>query len=117
MIRNEKIPVIYTAGYPNFAVKKLLHLLSGQIEQIHHWGDSDFDGLRIAEIINNIIKVKLWRCTVEDCKKYNGRLKPADDNSKSKIKKFLENKPDFIFRDELEYSLKNGWLEQEVWSK
>ena len=117
MIRKEKLPVIYTAGYPNFAVKKLLHLLSGQIKQIHHWGDSDFDGLRIAEIINNISGVKLWRCTVDDSKTYNNRLKAVDYNKKSKIKNFLYSKPDFIFRRELEYSLENGWLEQEAWNK
>jgi hypothetical protein len=27
------------------------------------------------------------------------------------------SKPDFIFRRELEYSLENGWLEQEAWNK
>ncbi len=115
MIRNELIPVIYTAGYPNSAVKKLLHLIAGPIKLIHHWGDTDIDGLRIAEIIKNICTVKLWRCKVDDSKRNIDKLKPLGDNDKSKIKKFLYNKPDFIFRKELEYSLKNGWLEQEDW--
>ena len=115
--KSEHYAVIFTSGYPNSAVKKLLILLKNKYEGILHWGDSDFDGLRIAEIINNITTVKLWRCTIDDSKTYNERLKPVDDNKKSKIKKFLNNKPDFIFRKELEYSLKNGWLEQEDWNK
>ncbi len=114
MIRNEKIPVIYTAGYPNSAVKVLITFLSESIDQVYHWGDSDLDGLKIANIINKICNVKLWRCSIDDISKNIGKLKKVNMVKKREIENFITKNPDFKFRSELEFTLKNGWLEQEA---
>ncbi|HBM17351.1 MAG TPA: hypothetical protein DD381_13570 [Lentisphaeria bacterium] len=114
MIREEKIPVIYTAGFPNSAVRKIISLLSSSVKRIHHWGDTDLAGLRIADIISRIIPAELWRCTLTECEKHKNSLKPIDIPAQNKAINFLKKNPDFTYAKELEFSLKNGFLEQEA---
>src|SRR5207245_613987 len=52
--------IIYTEGYPNAAVLRVLELLRGTNLDFLHWGDTDFDGLRIAELLNRVRNVRLW---------------------------------------------------------
>ncbi|MCF7791785.1 MAG: DUF2399 domain-containing protein [Victivallales bacterium] len=108
--------LIFTSGYPNSAVKKVLELLKEKRKYVFHWGDSDFDGYYIASIIDSFIPVKLWRCNIEDLKKRHEKLIEIEDPEKiSRIERFLEKNPKFPFRNELRFTLQNGWLEQENW--
>lgn len=107
---------IYSAGYPNSAVCKVLHLLP-ENTIIQHWGDSDFDGLRIATIINKIRQVKLWRCSLPELIRHHSTLLPLSSEKQTRANSFLSNNPDFPFVNELKYSIENGWLEQENWRK
>ncbi len=111
----EKQPglIIYTAGYPNSAVRKLIAGLPNSVSSILHWGDSDLDGLRIASIIHRIRPVTLWRCGLEELRRHQAVLHPLTVEQQQRIEHFLQVHPDYPFRAELQYTLGNGWLEQE----
>ncbi len=104
--------VLYTAGYPNAGICRLLRLLSEAGLRCLHWGDSDPSGLRIAEQVSRCIPTVLHRCGLADLKKYRSTLKPLTEKKKAIGCQILKKK-DFPFREELEYTLENGWLEQE----
>ncbi|HAS83202.1 MAG TPA: hypothetical protein DCS43_11160 [Verrucomicrobia bacterium] len=105
--------IVYTAGYPNPEVRRMLRYLARAGATCHHWGDTDPDGLRIAAIISAIIPTTLYRCAVADMKHHAKRLKHLDTAQKARAMQMLAGRPDFPFRAELEFSLTNGWLEQE----
>jgi hypothetical protein len=106
--------LIYTAGYPNTAVKRFVSLLSGDFEFLH-WGDTDPEGLEIAAILNGIRPLELFRCDLATCARLKKRLRPLDGRKRSRAEKTLASKGDFPFRDELRLALRSGWLEQEAW--
>jgi hypothetical protein len=105
--------LIYTAGFPNSSVKKIISHLRGEFEFLH-WGDSDPEGLNIANIIYGIRPLELFRCKIEDCKMLKPHLRPLSEEKLKYAEKLLASN-DFHFRDELEFSIKHGWLEQEAW--
>ena len=97
-------------------MKKVLELLKDKREFALHWGDSDFAGYYIASIINKIIPVRLWRCDIESLKTKKKKLIKIDDPNKLyKIEQFIIKNPGFPYRNELLFTMKNGWLEQENW--
>ena len=111
---NKKFALIFTSGFPNSAVKKILELLKDKKKKVLHWGDSDFNGLYIASIINNIIPVNLWRCDLETLKRKKRKLIRIEDSEKLyRMEQFVIKNQDFPFRNELLFTIKNGWLEQE----
>lgn len=112
----EGIPglLIYTAGYPNSAVCRLLHLLPAQTT-ILHWGDSDLDGLRIAALLHRIHSVQLWRCNLTELQRHHTAFLPLSPDRRQKAVEYLANHPDFPFADELAFTIAHGWLEQERW--
>ena len=118
MIR-EKRPeaLLYTRGFPNDAVRAVYALLATQAACCRHWGDSDLAGLQIAAILHRLHPLQLWRCDQMSLGKQKDRqqLIPLTDEQKSKVERFINNRPDFIFFEELFFTLKNGWLEQESW--
>ncbi|MDP8287490.1 MAG: DUF2220 family protein [Candidatus Electryonea clarkiae] len=107
--------IIYTAGYPNSAVQRLLRLFSISAVKIQHWGDSDLDGLIIASTLNKIIPLALWRCNIEELRRHQRRFLPLTTFQKSRAETYLANHSDFPFKEELQFTLQNGWLEQESW--
>ena len=109
--------LIYTAGYPNSAVRRLLRLLRPQVTSIRHWGDSDLDGLRIAEILAQSRPVQLWRCDVVELQRHVPLLLPLSPPRQRQAADYLAKHPDFPFRDELAFTVAHGWLEQERWGK
>jgi hypothetical protein len=119
LIRTGKdLALIFTSGYPNAAVKQILTLLKEKREHALHWGDSDFDGLRIASIINDIIPVKLWKCDLKTLKKNKKKLiRNRDEQFQYKMQKFLIKNQNFVFKNELLFTIENGWLEQESLSE
>ena len=108
------LPVIYTAGFPNAAVRLLLEKLPASAT-IRHWGDSDLAGYRIAGILARIRPLSLWRCALADLERHRHALRPLDESERTAIRQFLERHPDHPFAAELRYTLANGWLEQESW--
>lgn len=109
--------IIYTEGYPNAAVLRVLQLLRRSDSEFLHWGDTDFDGLRIAELLHRVQSLRLWRCDAREVVRHRSLLKPLGDRHKHRAQIFLENHSDFIFADELQFAIDHGWLEQENWSE
>ncbi len=112
VIEHPEAIVLYTAGYPNAGVCQILRLLSAAGLRCLHWGDSDPSGLRIAEQVSRCIPTRLYRCGITDLKNRKSALKPLTEKKKEIGRQILK-KDDFPFREELEYTLENGWLEQE----
>ena len=101
--------LIYTEGYTNAAVTRVLHLLRPVGLDLLHWGDTDLDGLRIAEILHRVHPLRLWRCDANEAARHQSLLKPLDDRKKHRAKTFLENHRDFRFADELRFT-DRAWL-------
>lgn len=114
LVKNRDVDcAIYTEGYPNTAVCRLLRGLA--LPTIYHWGDTDVDGWRIAEQLNRCAPVRPWRCTLDDAKRLRDRLRPMDRIKCGRAREILLKSPAFPFRAELEFAVNNGWLEQEAW--
>lgn len=107
--------VVYTEGYPNTAVKRLLALLEPTLGEAYHWGDSDVDGLRIASVIDGILPVRLWRCNLSTLESRRKDLIPLTPVQCERSQQYLARHPDFRFARELAFTIANGWLEQERW--
>lgn len=105
--------IIYTEGYPNAEVRRLLHLLAQAGTTCLHWGDTDPDGLRIAAIINDMIPTTLYRCALIDMQNNLQRLKHLDGAKQASARRMLSDLSNFTFRPELEFVSTHGWLEQE----
>lgn len=115
LMRTAPSPALfYTAGFPNSAVKRFLSLITGDIDYFH-WGDTDPEGLHIAAILNSIKPLKLYRCNIDDCNRLCQNLIQSDEKKLKRGRKLLALS-DFPFRKELEFTLENGWLEQEAWN-
>ncbi len=89
---------------------RVLRLLAEAGLRARHWGDTDLDGLRIAECVSRAIPVEL---DVQDGATCVGRLIPLDDVRRKRAAAFLAAHPDFLYRDALAATLHHGWLEQE----
>jgi len=101
---------VYTGGYPNSAVMRVLRLLAEAGLRARHWGDTDLDGLRIAECVARAIPVEL---AVQDAVRRADRLIPLDEVRRRRAEAYLAAHPEFPFRDALACTLRHGWLEQE----
>ncbi|VGO17599.1 hypothetical protein PDESU_06198 [Pontiella desulfatans] len=111
-----KAILIYTGGYPNAAVCRLLRLLGEAGASCRHWGDTDPDGYLIAALIDRYIDTTLYRCTIDDVMRHKEHLKPLDSANSTRGRRILKTQPRFKFRQELQLTLDtNQWLEQERW--
>ena len=104
---------VYTEGYPNTAVTRILHLLAQSGLRARHWGDTDLDGLRIAARVARAIPVELYRQGPEILAAARARLIPLTDDQRDRAIAYLQVHPEFPFRANLEQTLRDGWLEQE----
>lgn len=109
-----EFPAIYTAGFPNAAVRNLIRKLPPDT-RILHWGDSDLPGYRIAHILSRLRPLALWRCTLADLERHRHALKPVSETERDAIGRFLETTSGFPFAAELLFTAEHGWLEQESW--
>jgi len=107
--------LLFSAGFPNRAVRKLYQLLSPLASNCHHWGDSDLAGLRIAAILHAIHPLKLWRCDLATLKRHKTKLLPLAKNQAQAASSILRTEPTFPFAPELSFTCEHGWLEQESW--
>ncbi len=115
LMRDEcKRALIYTAGFPNSAVKKFIKLLDDKIKLLH-WGDTDPEGLEIAASLDQVKSLQLYRCGAGEIEKLQHCLIPLSKGKIKRARKLLES-PNFRFHEALKLTLNcNGWLEQESW--
>ncbi len=115
LIREDaRIPVVYTAGFPNAAVRILLEKLPPHVH-IQHWGDSDLAGLRIARILGQMHPLSLWRCDLPELQRHRRMLRPTRESDRQIILDMLDACTHTTFAPELRFTAEHGWLEQECW--
>lgn len=110
----ERRPSLYTEGYPNHAVQRLLRLLGEAGVTAEHAGDADLDGFRIAEIIGKCITLRRVVASeiVSQPEKSKGIV--LSETQTLRIQRFLECHPKCLHRAELSCLLAHGcWYEQE----
>ena len=107
-------PSLYTEGYPNHAVQRLLRLLDEAGVAAEHAGDADLDGFRIAEIVGRCVALRRV-VAAEIVRQREETLGLAlDEAQKRRIRRFLECHPQDPYRAELAILLERGhWHEQE----
>ena len=104
------IPCLYTEGYPNSAVKRLLGLLAGAGATIRHHGDTDLDGRLIAEQL-------FAACPGEMVEPPAGASRiPLSESAARRLEKWLSQNEGHRFHAALSETLASGWIEQESWS-
>ncbi|WP_337747567.1 Wadjet anti-phage system protein JetD domain-containing protein [Victivallis vadensis] len=104
--------LVYTAGFPGRAVRRLLAALP-QETPLFHWGDGDPEGYEIAAILNRIHPLHLFRCDAENLEQLKVFSSPLPDTKRKRAERLWQT-PDFPFHNEIQWILKNNrWLEQE----
>jgi len=107
-------PSLYTEGYPNHAVQRLLRLLGEAGVAAEHAGDADLDGFRIAEIVGRCIALRRVVAAEIVRQREETQALALDEAQKQRIRRFLESHPQDPYRDELAILLERGcWHEQE----
>ncbi len=115
MRQQSKHCLLFTSGFPGSTVQKIYKFLAPHAANCYHWGDSDPAGLRIAAIMNSIYPLKLFRCDLVALQHFRSSLIPLTQKQKDICIQLLATTPKFPFADELQFTLENGWLEQESW--
>lgn len=109
------IPVVYTEGYPNYAVQRLLGWFERAGFEVEHWGDCDLDGFRIAQLVST--RIPVLRVVASEIIDNPGNVLgiPMTDNQRERLEHFLELQGDFAYAAELRHLLALGcWYEQEA---
>lgn len=112
--RERRESVLYTEGYPNFAVLKLMVDLADAGIVAEHWGDADLDGLQIAALVEGNMPGSriVAREVLADPKGLTGI--PLSDAQTARIDRFLTLHPDFRYADSVRLIRERGcWYEQE----
>jgi len=112
---SRRIPTVYTEGYPNYAVQRLLGWFDQAGISVEHWGDCDLDGFRIAHLIST--RISLNSVVATDVLRNPGKVKgiPLTESQRKRLEYFVANHSDFIYAEELELLLSRGcWYEQEA---
>lgn len=112
--RQERVPVLYTEGYPNLAVLKLMVDLAAAGIVAEHWGDADLDGLKIAALVEGNMPGSriVAREILENPKGVKGIA--LTDAQAARIDRFLARHPDFAHADSVRRIRERGcWYEQE----
>ena len=117
----EGVPCLYTEGYPNAAVIRLMELFAAQGMTVDHAGDGDLDGFLIADRISNAIRVQ--RVIADEVSKDDSiPRRPISLQSRRRWEEYLATHPEFTHASSLCIALVRGWIEQEsigmkCWSK
>ena len=108
----EKVPCLYTEGYPNGAVIRLLELFAEQGVTVDHAGDGDLDGFVIADRISKAITV---RRVIADEFAADEALprRPVSLQMRRRWESYLVVHSDFAHASALRTALRRGWIEQE----
>jgi hypothetical protein len=114
--------IVYTEGFPNRTVQRLLPLCRENIAGLKflHWGDTDLAGVRILRNLAAIVGELpiAFRCGPEDMARHRERLIPLTPAQRENILRDLAARPQAAGHEILEAVLQyGGWLEQEAWEK
>ena len=115
MRQQSKHCLLFTSGFTGSTAQKIYGFLAPHAANCYHWGDSDPAGLRIAAIMNSLYPLKLFRCDLVALQHFRSSLIPLTQKQKDICIQLLATTPEFPFSDELQFTLENGWLEQESW--
>ena len=110
----DQVPVLYTEGYPNLAVLKVMTNLAEEGLVAEHWGDADLDGLKIAALVEGNMPGSriVAREILADPKRLKGI--PLTPSQAARIDRFLTLHPDFKYADSVRLIRERGcWYEQE----
>lgn len=105
------VPAVYTEGYPNSSVKRLLSLFAQAGLHAVHAGDTDLDGYRIAEQIGRCIPVEGLALSGDALRRLPRKV--LSDEQHRRLAAFLAAHSDFRYAAELRETLAGGWVEQE----
>ena len=114
----DRSPVVYTEGYPNLAVQRLLKIFARAGLKSVHMGDVDLDGFRIAATVDKCIPVERVGAAevLADPKRLKGI--PLTPSQSARIDRFLAHHPDFKYADSVRLIRERGcWYEQEGFGK
>ena len=110
----DKIPCVYTAGYPGLAVKVFLHKLGEAGLVCVHEGDADLDGFRIAKEVSNAVKVVRVVASEALAKSRPEDGIEMDADQRRRLWAFAANMPNFKYADDVKSLIAKGyWVEQE----
>lgn len=111
----QKRPSVYTEGYPNFAVKRLLRLLDAAGVTAEHAGDADLDGFRIAEEIGACIRVTRTVASEFLARANHSDGIPLTEAQVARLDKFREKTLDSPYaKDYRRLAERRCWFEQEA---
>lgn len=116
--RDKRVPVLYTEGYPNLAVLKVMTDFAEAGLVAEHWGDADLDGLKIAALVEGNMPGSrvVAREVLVDPKGQPGI--PLSDAQAARIDRFLERHSDFQYADSVRLIRERGcWYEQEGFAR
>ena len=106
------IPCLYTAGYPNAAVLRLLELFAAQGVKAVHAGDGDLDGFLIADRVASAVQVvRVVADDIADSGDVSRR--PVAPNARRRWETYLSTHSGFAHARALRLALEHGWTEQE----
>ncbi len=111
----KRIPCVYTEGYPNTAVLRLLELISSCGVTASHWGDADLDGLLIAHAVST--KISVTQTMALQIINMPGALKgiPLTSEQRNRIERFIDTRPMSEYTGPLRQLLaRDCWYEQEA---
>ena len=110
------VPAIYTEGYANYAVKKVLAGIAAFDVKAIHMGDVDLDGFLIASDLLTTIPVKRVMASevLEKAIERSDIGIPLTAKQRKRAESFLAIHTEYIYGDEIRRMLKLGrWIEQE----
>ena len=106
------VPCLYTEGYPNAAVIRLLELFAARGMTADHAGDGDLDGFLIADRIAKAIAVRrVIASEVADDETLPRR--PVSPQMRGRWESYLAAHSDFAYASSLRIAMQRGWVEQE----
>lgn len=110
-----RVPALYTEGYPNYAVQRLLSFLGEAGVAAEHAGDADFDGFRIAGMVGKCLPVTRVVAAEVVRNPHGVAGIPLTDEQRRRAESFLTGFPSFPYAAEIRKLLARGcWYEQEA---
>ena len=107
-------PALYTEGYPNYAVQRLLRMLDTVGVTAEHAGDADLDGFLIAALVGRCLPIR--RVLAAEVVRNPGDVVgiPLTEAQQMRARRFLAESPHMPYAEEVSVLLKKGcWYEQE----
>ena len=107
-------PVLYTEGYPNYAVRTLLARFAEQGLVAEHWGDADLDGLRIAALVQGTLPGShVVAAEILAAPEVVTGI-PLTEAQRRRLERFITQNPTCPYRESLNQIRARGcWYEQE----